>query len=344
MKKHLKILMATVLVSTNLLTPTKSSAAEKLTIYCSMQNAVCETLTKAFSTKYNVETQFIHGGTGTIFGRIKAEKANPFADVWLGGTIEPHFQAGELGLLEHYRSPNQADILPQFSQVQASKQGDFTSIIYVLVLGFGVNTEKLKLLGIEKPKKWRDLLQPQLKGEVQLPDPRSSGTTYSIITTLIQLWGEEQTFAFLKQLDQNISQYVKSSLVTANLSRGESTLTVGFVHSYVTEKEKGATVEPVLPEDGIGYALGGASILKGARNVDNAKLFIDWVLSKEAQELPWRKHGVYQIPTNRYAEVAPQSVKLEEINLVELDYNRFGASEEGKRLVQKWLAEVKLTQ
>lgn len=329
-------------LATSLFLSNVAQAAGKLTVYCTVQNSVCENLTKKFSQQYQVETQFIHGGTGTIFGRIKAEKANPQADIWYGGTIEPHFQAGQLGLLEAYRSPKQAEILPQFKGLMESKKGDFTAIAYLLVLGFGVNTEKLKTLGVEAPKKWEDLLDPRLKGEVQLPDPRSSGTTYTIMATLIQQWGEEKTFAFLKQLDKNISQYVKSSLVTANLSRGESAVTVGFVHSYATEKEKGAPVEAVLPADGVGYALGGVSILKGARNIENAKLFMDWVLSKETQEIPWREHGVYQIPTNVNADVAPQSVNIKGIKLVDLDYDRFGSSEEGKRLVDKWLSEVKL--
>lgn len=336
----LKALLNTVALS--LLSIGSVQAAGKLTVYCSVQNSVCEDITKTFAQKYDVETQFIHGGTGTIFGRINAEKGNPQADIWYGGTIEPHFQAGQLGLLEKYRSPVQQDILPQFKSLIESTKGDFTSIVYMLVLGFGVNTEKLKALGVNPPQQWNDLLDPRLKGEVQLPDPRSSGTTYTIMATLIQLWGEEKAFEFLKNLDQNISQYVKSSLVTTNLSRGESAVTVGFVHSYATEKEKGASVEAVLPKDGVGYALGGASIIKDARNLENAKLFMDWVLSKEAQELPWRKHGVYQTPTNRYAEVAPQSIKLEGVKPVDIDFDRFGSSEEGKRLVDKWLAEVKL--
>lgn len=338
----LKSLISAFCLAYPLLLSAPAQAAGKLTVYCTVQNTVCEDITKQFSQKYGVETQFIHGGTGTIFGRIKAEKENPQGDVWYGGTIEPHFQAGQLGLLEKYRPKAQEDILPQFKTLMASEKGEFTSMIYLLVLGFGVNSEKLKSLGVEPPKTWADLLDPRLKHEVQLPDPRSSGTTYSIIATLIQLWGEEKTFEYLKKLDQNISQYVKSSLVTANLSRGESAVTVGFVHSYATEKEKGAPVDAILPEDGVGYALGGASIIKGARNLDNAKLFMDFVLSTEAQEIPWRNHRLYQIPANSKADVAPQSVKLDSVKLVELDFNRFGSAEEGKRLVDKWLTEVKL--
>lgn len=343
MTRRFTQLTASLCLAASALFSQQAHAEGRLTVYCTAQNVVCEDLAKTFSEKYQVNTQFIHGGTGTILGRIKAEKENPQADVWYGGTLEPIYQAADLGLLEKYRSPRQADVLPQFTSLVNSAKGEYTSPVYLMVLGFGVNTEKLKTLGVEPPQKWADLLDPRLKGEVQLPDPRISGTAYTIIATLIQLWGEEKAFDFMKQLDQNISQYVKSSLVASNLARGESAVTVGFVHSYATAKEKGAPVEAVLPEDGIGYALGGTAIIKGSRNLDNAKLFTDWVLSKEAQEIPWRKHGVYQIPTNRHAEVAPQSVDPKTVTFVELDFDRFGAGEEGKRLVDKWLAEVKLT-
>lgn len=344
--KHLKLnrFLGALLLSAPLFFSHSTQAAGKLTVYCTVQNSLCEDMTKQFAEKHNVETQFVHGGTGTIFGKIKAEKDNPQADIWFGGTIEPHFQAGELGLLAPYRSPHQADVLPQFKALQESERGELTSIAYMLVLGFGVNTEKLKKLGIEAPKTWQDLLDPRLKGEVQLPDPRSSGTTYTLIATLTQLWGEEKAFAYLKQLDQNVSQYVKSNLVTSNLSRGESAVTVGFVHGYATEKEKGAPVEAIIPQGQVGYALGGVSILKNARNLDNAKLFMDWVLSKEGQEIPWRNHKLYQTPTNVKAEVAPQSTKADALDFVQMDYVRFGSSEEGKRLVDKWLTEIKLAQ
>lgn len=343
MQTKLKSAIASFCFASPLFFANNVQAEGRLTVYCSVQNEVCEDLTKQFSQKYNVQTNFIRGGTGTIFGRIKAEKDNPQADIWYGGTIEPHFQAGQLGLLAAYRSPKQTEIMPRFKSLLETQRGDFTSIVYMMVLGFGVNSEKFQKLGVPLPTKWADLLDPRLNDEIQLPDPRSSGTTYTVIATLIQLWGEEKTFEYLKKLDENVSQYVKSGLVTQNLSRGESAVSIGFVHSYATEKEKGAPVESVLPEDGVGYALGGASIIKGARNLENAKLFMDWALSKEAQEIPWRNHKLYQIPTNIYAEVSPRSVDIDQVKLVELDYDRFGSSEEGKRLVDKWAEEIKLS-
>ncbi|PJG83413.1 hypothetical protein CVP04_04630 [Caviibacterium pharyngocola] len=232
--------------------------------------------------------------------------------------------------------------MPQFKPL-LDKKGEFTSIVYMLVLGFGVNTEKFKQLGIDTyPKCWRDLLDPRLQGQIQLADPQLSGTTYTVIATLIEIWGEEQTFEFLKQLDMNVSQYVKSAQVTSNLARGESALSVGFVHSYVTERENGAPVEFILPCEGDSYSLGGLSIIKGARNLDNAKLFVDWALSKEAQELPWRETGVYQIPTNINAEASPKSADPKKLNLIHIDFEHFGSAAEGKRLTDKWVQEVKL--
>lgn len=316
-------------------------AEGRLTVYCTVQNALCEDVTKRFSEKYDVQTSFIQASTGTILGKLKAEKSNPQADVWYGGTIEPHFQAAELGLLEAYRPKNQANILPQFKNLVESSKGDYTSVTYMLLLGLGVNTEKLKALGIEAPNKWEDLLNPKLAGEVQIPDPRSSGTTYTIMTTLISLWGEEKAFNYLKKLDANISQYPKSNLVTSNLVRGEVAESIGFIHAYITEKEKGSPIEYIFPVGKVGYALGGTSIVKNARNLDNAKLFADFVLTKEIQELPWRSHHLYQLPSIVGAEVSTLMPKTKELNLVEYDFNKFGSSEEGKHLINKWVEEVK---
>lgn len=69
------------------------SSEGRLTVYCSVQNSTCEKVTKAFSEKYNIDTKYVRQSTGTILGKIKAEKSNPQADVWYGGTIEPHIQA-----------------------------------------------------------------------------------------------------------------------------------------------------------------------------------------------------------------------------------------------------------
>lgn len=325
-----------------LLVAPQAQAAGKLTVYCSVQNITCEKVTQHFAQKYDVETQFIRNSTGTVLGKIKAEKDNPQADVWYGGTLEPHFQAADQGLLDSYRSPLQGEIMPQFKQL-TERRGEFSSVIYLMELGIGVNTEKLTKLGMQPPRCFADLLNPAFKGMIQYPDPRVSGTGYSFLTTLVQLWGEEKAFDYLQQLDANIAQYSKSGLATGNLATGEVAIDISFMHSYVREKDKGAPVQGILPCEGTGYTLGAASIIKGARNLDNARLFMDWVLSKEAQEIPWREADSYQIPTNINAQASPKATDPTTLKLLDIDFVRFGTDEESKRLLEKWVQITKMT-
>ncbi|MFZ7255712.1 ABC transporter substrate-binding protein [Avibacterium avium] len=319
-----------------------AQAEGRLTVYCSVQHSVCEKMAQVFAKKYNVDTKFVRNSTGATLAKIKAEQALPQADIWYGGTIEPHFQAAQLGLLEPYRSPLQAETMPQFKAL-LDKHGDVTSIGYIIVLGIGVNTEKFKQLGIKDyPKCWKDLTDPKFKDQIQMPDPRNTGTGYTFIATLVQLFGEEEAFRYLKALDKNISQYAKSGTEKSNLSRGDAAVTIGFINGYQTEKENGAPVEAILPCEGDSYSLGGISILKGARNLQNAKLFMDWALTPEAQEIAWREEKMYQIPTNIHAKASPNSTDPKTLKLIDFDFERFGSDEEGKRLIKRWIEEIKL--
>lgn len=101
-------------------------------------------------------------------------------------------------------------------------------------------------------------------------------------------------------------------------------------------------IELVVPCEGTGYELGGISIIKKARNLENAKLFADWVMSKEAQELSWQKAQSHHIPTNVNAKPSPYSLKPTELNLINYDFDRFGANEVRSKIIDKWVTEVKL--
>ena len=319
-----------------------AAAESRLVVYCSAQNTMCEQEVLAFEQKHKIKTNSIRGSTGSIFARIEAEKANPQGDVWYGGTLDPHSQAGEMGLLEAYKSPN-LQYIPDALKDPAKVKGNYSSAIYLGILGFGVNTERLQKLNLPVPKCWKDLTDPKYKNEIQAADPQSSGTAYTQIATFVQLWGEEEAFKFLKELNKNVSQYTKSgNTATRNTARGEAAIGIGFLHEHSIEKEKGAPVELIVPCEGTGYEIGGVSIIKGARNPENAKLFVDWALSKEAQELSWKKGETHQILTNSEAEMSPYSLDFKSINLINYDFDKYGASDLRKRLIKRWVDEVKL--
>lgn len=339
--KSLSLALSTLLLST--VFASQAHASGRLVVYCSATHLFCEQETQAFSQKYDVKVSFIRNGSGSTFAKIEAEKNHPQADVWYGGTLDPQSQAGELGLLQPYQSSNLAQIVEKFRD-PAKLKGNYSSAVYMGILGFGVNLDRLKKLGIEKvPTTWEDLLDPRLAGEIQIADPQSSGTAYTAIATFVQLWGEEKAFEYFKKLHKNVSQYTKSGVTPSrNTARGETAIGIGFLHDYSVEKKNGANIEIVAPKDGTGYELGGISILKGARNVDNAKLFVDWALSKEAQELSWKKADAFQVLTNTTAEQSPYSLDPSQLNLINYDFAKYGSSEERKRLIDKWVNDVKL--
>ncbi|SPY33564.1 ABC transporter substrate-binding protein [Pasteurella canis] len=315
-------------------------AEGRLVVYCSAQNIVCEKAVQGFGEKYDVKTSFIRNSSGSTLAKIEAEKNNPQADVWYGGPFDTHLQAVELGLLTPYKSPKLAEVMPQF---QTLGNGN-SSIVYMGVLGFGVNTERLKKLGInEVPKCWKDLLDPRLKNEIQIADPQSSGTAYTAIATFVQLWGEEAAFNYLKEIDQYISQYPKAGTAPSrNTARGETTVGIGFLQNYSFEKENGAPIEIIVPCEGTGYELGGISVIKNARNLKNAQLFADWVMSKEAQELSWKEAQSHHVPTNVNAEPSPYALKPKDLNLINYDFDKFGSNEMRARLINKWVDKIKL--
>ncbi|MFD1806356.1 ABC transporter substrate-binding protein [Pasteurella oralis] len=341
--KALSLAISTALLSAGLMS-SPALAKGRLVVYCSATNEMCEAEIKAFGEKHDVKTSFIRNGSGSTFAKIEAEKNNPQADVWYGGTFDPQSQAGELGLLHAYRSPNVDQIVPRF-QDPAKIKSNYTSAIYMGILGFGVNTERLKKLGInEVPKCWKDLTDPRLKNEIQIADPQSSGTAYTAIATFVQLWGEDAAFDYFKQLHPNISQYTKSGITPSNnTARGETTIGIGFLHDYALQKQQGAPIEMIVPCEGTGYELGGVSILKGSRNLENAKLFVDWVLSKEGQELAWQKGNSLQILTNTTAQQSPTAFDPTTLNLINYDFEKYGAADERKRLISKWVENIKLS-
>ncbi|MEI7230300.1 MULTISPECIES: ABC transporter substrate-binding protein [Pectobacterium] len=323
---------------------TTARAEGRLVIYCSATNSFCEEEAKAFGEKYDVKTSFIRNGSGSTLAKVDAEKKNPQADVWYGGTLDPQSQAGEMDLLEPYQSKNLDQIMPQFRD-PAKRKGNYSSAVYVGILGFGVNTDRLKEKNLPVPQCWKDLTNPVYKGEIQIADPQSSGTAYTALATFSQLWGQDQAFDYLKKLNTNVSQYTKSGIAPArNAARGETAIGIGFLHDYSLEKEKGAPLTLISPCEGTGYEIGGVSILKGARNMDNAKLFVDWALSKEAQELSWKKGQSYQILTNTTAEASPLSLKLQDLKLINYDMDKYGAADVRKELISKWVNEVKMGQ
>jgi iron(III) transport system substrate-binding protein len=260
--------------------------------------------------------------------------------VWWGGTGDPHMQAAEEGLTQEYRSPLLKDL--QAWAVKQAEQSKYRTVgIYAGALGFGFNTQVLAKKKLPEPRCWNDLLSDKLKDEVQVADPNSSGTAYTLLATMVHLQGEDKGFDYLKKLHKNINQYTRSGAAPAKaVSLGETLIGITFMHDLVTMAVEGGPIKVVAPCEGTGYEVGSMSILKGAKNLDQAKIFYDWVLTPEAQALGALAKS-FQVPSNRKAVVPPQSPRLDQVKLIDYNFAKYGSSEERKRLLSKWDKEVK---
>ena len=319
---------------------TSAQAQGQLTVYCSVQEEWCRPMVEAFEKDTGIKVSMTRKSSGETYAQIKAEASNPKGDIWWGGTGDPHMQAAEEGLTEEYKSPNLANLqdwaVKQWSQTKGRTVG-----IYSGALGFAYNTKLISSKGIHEPKCWDDLLDPKLKDEVQVADPNSSGTSYTMLATLVQLMGEDKAFDYMKKLHKNINQYTKSGAAPAKAtSLGETTVGIAFLHDHVTMIVEGAPMKAVAPCEGTGYEIGSMSIIKGAKNLDNAKKWYDWALTPKAQAMAANARS-YQVPSNKDTPIPPQSPKMADIKLIDFDFAKYGSSAERKRLLAKWDAEVK---
>ena len=316
-----------------------AQAQGQLNVICPVQAEWCSLAATEFERETGIKVAMTLKGSGESFAQIAAERANPRLDVWFGGTGDPHLQAAEQGLLEEYRSPMLAQLQP-WAQRQAEQSKFRTVGIYMGALGIGYNTELLAKKKLAAPACWRDLVKPEFKGEVQMANPNASGTAYTAIATLVQVFGEEEAFKYLKALHQNINTYPRSGVGPVKAAaRGETLASVSFIHDVVTEAQANFPIRGVAPCEGTGYEIGSLSIIKGSRNLDNAKKFVDWALTAKAQALGAQAKQ-YQIPSNTGAPISPLSPKIADIKLINYDFAKYGTSAERKRLLERWDREV----
>ena len=146
--------------------------------------------------------------TGELFAQIKAEAASPKGDIWWAGAGDAFLQAAEEGLLESYRSPN-LNQLQDWAKREAELSNYRIAGVYGGVLALGYNTEVFEKRKLPVPKCWKDLVNPVYKGEVMLSNPNSSGTAYLMLATLVQIFGEDEAFRFMKALNANVNQYAR---------------------------------------------------------------------------------------------------------------------------------------
>jgi iron(III) transport system substrate-binding protein len=265
-----------------------AAAKEQVVVYTSLENEeVVDYLEFAKKQLPDLDIQAIRLSTGELGARMLAEKENPQADCIWGWAVTNMSEFVPKGMLVPYK-PKGWDKIPAHFK---DPNGYWTAIdLYAAALV--PNTKVLEAKNLPMPKGWNDLLNPVYKDMLIMPNPASSGTGFLQVASLLVMLDpdyknkpveENKAWDFLKELDKNMGQYIKSGSKPAKLTAaGEYAIGCSFAFVYSSLKKKGFPVALVLPEEGAGYELEANALLKGAKHEKAAKKFLDWAISEKA--------------------------------------------------------------
>ena len=256
------------------------SDENKVVIYCPHPLAFINPLVEEFEKQSGVKVEVVAAGTGELLKRVESEKSNPLADIFWGGslgTMKP-----KAALFEDYRSVNEEHVQEAFKNKEGSITR-FTDIPSVIM----INTN---LIGDVKVEGYEDLLNPALKGKIAFADPSKSSSSYEHLINMLYAMGNgdpDKGWDYVTKLAKNLDGKLLSgsSAVYKGVADGEYAVGLTFEEGGAKYVADGAPVKLVYMKEGVISKPDGIYIIKNAKHMENAKKFIDFITSKEAQTL-----------------------------------------------------------
>jgi iron(III) transport system substrate-binding protein len=189
-------------------------------------------------------------------------------------------------LFEEYRSVNEDHVQEAFKNKEGSITR-FTDIPSVIM----INTN---LIGDVKVEGYEDLLNPALKGKIAFADPSKSSSSYEHLINMLYAMGKgdpDKGWDYVEKLAKNLDGKLLSgsSAVYKGVADGEYAVGLTFEEGGAKYVADGAPVKLVYMKEGVISKPDGIYIIKNAKHMENAKKFIDFITSKEAQTLITQK-------------------------------------------------------
>jgi len=305
--------------------------ADTLTVYTAVE---AEDL-KKYAARFNedhpdIEIKWVRDSTGIVTAKLLAEKDNPQADViWGLAATSLLLMKGE-DMLEPYAPKGLDKLDPKFRD-KADPPSWTGMDAWVAAICF--NTIEAENNSLPAPTSWQDLTKPVYQGHIAMPNPSSSGTGYLDVSSWLQIFGEEDGWAFMDGLHENIAHYTHSgSKPCKQAASGEVTIGVSFAFRGAKEKTRGAPVEIIIPEEGIGWDMEATAIVKGTDNLEAAQTLVDWSVSEKANQMYNEGYAVIGI-----SELA-QPVEHFPANIPDkmIDNDFEWAATNRQRILQEW--------
>lgn len=304
-------------------------AQGQLLVYSILQEQDAEVLTRLFREQTGIDVQTIRGSGGEIVARVVAEGGAPRADIVLGGASNLHITMALEGVLEAYR-PVGGDYL---ESSQFSADGYWTGF-YLSALGIGINEERFRQSYGDRalPATWEDLLDPAFAGEIVMTDPVASSTAYLFLQTQLQRLGWDAGWEYLEALAPLIGQFPTSGSAPPRMvGTGEYIFGIAFVHSLSSTIAQGFPVTLVVPP-GTGGEAGSVSMIRDGPNAENARKFLDFMMTVEAQQVFTDQS--LTTPLNPGVVLPSAATPRSEIAMIDFDAALAGAQRE--ETLRRW--------
>ena len=227
----------------------KAGGKDTITLYSPHTPEFSEELAKKFEELHGTKVDVHYAGTNVLVNQMIAEKNNPKADVWNGGGGILAFESAiDKDILAPFMPQSAKDWEVVENGIKLKHEDDYYVGVQVQVLGFAYNTDLVT--EEEAPKTWEDLLDPKWKGQPQFPNPAASGTSTLMVMSYMMKHGEEAGWEYFQKLaDQANSMPDSGSALTSAVSMGEALIGIGFDFMAYDQKEKGETVDFILPDE-----------------------------------------------------------------------------------------------
>ncbi|MBY6260485.1 ABC transporter substrate-binding protein [Azospirillum sp. 412522] len=316
--------------------PTMAQAGS-VTVYTALEeDEIADYVAAAKKDLPDIDLKVLRLSTGDLGARMLAEAGNPQHDVIWGWAVTNMLDPRVMALVEPYAAKGE-DMLPAAYKDAGGRW--FAATGYMAA--FCVNTELLKAKNLPVPASWKDLANPVYKGEVVMPNPVSSGTGYLQIAAILQGQGNEKGWQFLKTLDGNVAQYIKSGSKPCKSARsGEYAIGTSLAFAAIKSVEEGFPIKMVIPTDGAGYELEASALMKTSKNKADAKRFLDWTLSPAAAALYTKYKEIVTIPGAPVAKAAQEAGLPADLQKVLYPMDFAKSATERDAILQTWQGSI----
>lgn len=253
------------------------SEDKKLIVYTSHKEEVYGPIIKEFEERTGIWVEVRDGGSTELLEAIKDEAGQGTCDIMFGGGVESYEAYRE------YFEPYRCRLSDQLDERYQSPDHIWTAFTELPIVFIYNN----KLVGAEAaPSSWKDFLGGEWKGKIAFAAPGKSGTSYTALATMIQVLDmDKRTLMkeFISALDGKYS--AGSGEVVDEVSTGIRLVGITLEETAKKRMAKGADISMIYPEEGTSAVPDGCALVKGAPHEENAKLFIDFTVGDDVQNL-----------------------------------------------------------